>query len=454
MREPLVNGAVVHPAEFRFRRWLNWFPLGLAYAFLYMGRYNLTVAKGELGALMSKTDFGDIFGIGTFVYGCAFVVNGPLTDKIGGKRAMLIALAGACLANAGMGLYIRAMLVAGVAAETVKPVMGVLYAVNMYFQSFGAVAIVKVNSSWFHVRERGGFSGIFGTMIASGIFFAFDVNSRILGAVKPSDPAAVAPVWAVFFAPAALLLAMLVLEVFLLQDRPSQAGHDNIETGEASLGHDEDSISIWVVFRRILTHPVVLTVALIEFCTGVLRQGVMQWYFVYAGEQLKTATDKGGWQFTYEWWGLIQFVAGVLGANLAGWVSDKVFHSRRAPAAGLLYATLTAGVALMTFFLTNSWVLCSLSFVNILAVIGIHGLLSGTATMDFGGRRGTATAVGIIDGFVYLGTGFQSITLGRITEMEGGWSWWPPFLFPFAVIGFVLLRRIWNAMPSGRKTSH
>jgi OPA family glycerol-3-phosphate transporter-like MFS transporter len=180
----------------------------------------------------------------------------------------------------------------------------------------------------------------------------------------------------------------------------------------------------------------------------------MQWYFVYAGEQLKTATDKGGWQFTYEWWGLIQFVAGVLGANLAGWVSDKVFHSRRAPAAGLLYATLTAGVALMTFFLTNSWVLCSLSFVNILAVIGIHGLLSGTATMDFGGRRGTATAVGIIDGFVYLGTGFQSITLGRITEMEGGWSWWPPFLFPFAVIGFVLLRRIWNAMPSGRKTSH
>jgi hypothetical protein len=38
--------------------------------------------------------------------------------------------------------------------------------------------------------------------------------------------------------------------------------------------------------------------------------------------------------------------------------------------------------------------------------------------------------------------------------MEGGWSWWPPFLFPFAVIGFVLLRRIWNAMPSGRKTSH
>ena len=45
----------------------------------------------------------------------------------------------------------------------------VLYGANMYFQSFGAVAVVKVNAPWFHVRERGGFGGIFGTMIASGI---------------------------------------------------------------------------------------------------------------------------------------------------------------------------------------------------------------------------------------------------------------------------------------------
>ena len=34
-----------HSAAFRKRRFLNWFPLGLAYAFLYMGRYNLNVAK-------------------------------------------------------------------------------------------------------------------------------------------------------------------------------------------------------------------------------------------------------------------------------------------------------------------------------------------------------------------------------------------------------------------------
>src|SRR5262245_50831211 len=52
------------PAFLRRRRW-NWLPLGLTYAFLYMGRYNLTVAKNALGDLMTKDDFAQIFATGT-----------------------------------------------------------------------------------------------------------------------------------------------------------------------------------------------------------------------------------------------------------------------------------------------------------------------------------------------------------------------------------------------------
>jgi hypothetical protein len=87
-----------------------------------------------------------------------------------------------------------------------------------------------------------------------------------------------------------------------------------------------------------------------------------------------------------------------------------------------------------------------LVFLISVGVIGTHGLLSGTATMDFGGRRAAATAVGIIDGFVYLGTGLQSFCLGYLTT-EHGWAWWPLFLLPFAVVGFALCLRIWHAMP-------
>ena len=68
--------------------------------------------------------------------------------------------------------------------------------------------------------------------------------------------------------------------------------------------------------------------------------------------------------------------------------------------------------------------------------------------MDFGGRKAAATAVGVIDGFVYLGTAFQAFALGALTSKD--WAYWPMFLAPFAVIGFLLLLRIWNAKPGSQ----
>ena len=219
-----------HDARFRMRRFANWFPLGLTYAFLYMGRYNLTVAKNELGDLMTKEDFGIIFAAGTLCYAFAFLINGPLVDRIGGRKGMLIGALGSGLANLAMFAYLRSVLGAGdVEPGSLRLTFSVLYALNMYFQSYGAVSIVKVNASWFHVKERGGFSGIFGTMISSGIFFAFTVNKWILDASKGMFEGR--SVWIVFLAPSVLLLVMFVVEFVVLRDRPSDAGLDDFDTG-------------------------------------------------------------------------------------------------------------------------------------------------------------------------------------------------------------------------------
>src|SRR5690606_4818590 len=58
-----------HSDRYRHRRARNWLPVGLLYSFLYMGRYNLTVAKGVFedmagpsgDPLMTNADFGWIF---------------------------------------------------------------------------------------------------------------------------------------------------------------------------------------------------------------------------------------------------------------------------------------------------------------------------------------------------------------------------------------------------------
>ena len=173
------NNPLAHGSWFMNRRFINWFPLGMTYAFLYMGRYNLTVSKGALGSLMSNQDFGWIFGIGTVVYGLSFVVNGPLVDMIGGKRGIIIAAVGASLANIVLGV-LTYLVVTNRLKMRLVVAFSVIYALNMYFQSYGAVSIIKVKAYWFHVRERGVFGAIFGTLISFGAYFAFDWGQAIV----------------------------------------------------------------------------------------------------------------------------------------------------------------------------------------------------------------------------------------------------------------------------------
>lgn len=457
----MMGNPLNHPKAFMRRRALNWVPLGVTYALLYMGRYNLTIAKIAFGDLMPKADFGTIFAAGTVTYAFAFVINGPLTDKIGGRKAMLISASGAAIANALMGLFTYSN-----PTSHLLLVFSLLYAGNMYFQSFGAVSIVKVNSHWFHVRERGMFGGIFGILISTGIFFAFQVGQFIVDLLHTTTAAdgtmIVGPPYWVFWVPSLLLLTFVVINYFWVHNSPSDTGHEDFDTGDASSGEDTKPDPVRVILKKVVTNPIVLTIGAIEFCTGVLRQGIMHWYPILA-------KDLGYYKefFVTENWGAMLFLAGATGGMTAGWISDKVFGSRRGPVAGLLYALMFVCCAVMSFSLASPWVLGVCVFLISYCVIGTHGMLSGTASMDFGGRKNVGTAVGLIDGLVYLGTGLQSICLGFITESERGWTFggyltdvqrgwslWPLFLIPFSLIGSALAIRIWKAIPEASRGGH
>lgn len=445
------DGKPIHSKEYKRRRILNWLPLGLTYAFLYMARYNLTVSKNALGDLMTKEAFGIIFAAGTITYAFSFLINGPLTDKFGGKRAILASASGSAIMNIMMGIILYGILALGWNLNLTLA-FSVLYSVNMYFQSFGAVAIVKVNSSWFHVRERGVFGGIFGILISLGLYFAFDWSQAIVNfteKINPDNP----NYWFVFFIPAFILLFWFIIDIFLLRDNPSQAGFMDFNTGDASSGEEETKFKLSDILRRIFTNKVIIVVGLIEFCTGVLRNGVMHWFPIYSKEQIKFVPElAASWDFWLNNWGIILAIAGASGGMLAGWMSDKFFGSRRAPVAGILYSSILVATIVMVFSLNTPVVLGLLVAMISVSVIGTHGMLSGTATMDFGGRKAAGTAVGLIDGLVYLGTGVQSLSLGYITSTN--WAYWPVFLIPFAALGILFTIKIWNAFPKGKKAVH
>jgi len=457
---------VGHSKAFRTRRVLNWLPLGLTYAFLYMGRYNLKVSKfafesiesGNGGALMGNDAFGIIFGVGTIVYGFSFLINGPLTDKLGGRFSILTGAAGALVANGLMGLVTLSLLNQGPGydffANNFVGVFSVLYAINMYFQSFGAVAIVKVNASWFHVRERGVFGAIFGILISLGVYFAFDWGYSILQNFGLA--------W-VFLIPTILLAIFWVIDLFLVRNAPGDAGLVDFDTADASSGDEGPALGAMAVFKMMLRNPIIMTIAGVEFCSGFLRQAIMQWYRTFAKQTDPILGFKA--DFVYENWGLLLCCAGIMGGVVAGVISDHIFGSRRGPVAALLYGVMLVGGVLLTF-VYKSPVVGPLVVIMSMAVIGVHGMLSGTASMDFGGRRNVGIAVGIIDGFVYLGTAVMSFTYAILLPKEqldssgniigpatdpANWISWPVAMIPVAAIGLFLAFRVWHAYPTAKK---
>jgi OPA family glycerol-3-phosphate transporter-like MFS transporter len=429
-----------HSPAFLRRRFANWFPVGLTYAFLYMGRYNLTIATNHIAGV-DKEAFGTIFAVGTFTYGCSFVLNGPLTDRFGGRRTILTAAIGSATANLAIG----AVVASGWTGALV-PVLAVLYAVNMYFQSFGAISIVKVNAAWFHVRERGTFGGIFGILISAGVYFAFDWSRIIIAATKPHTEFA-------FYVPAVILVTLAAVDYLLVRDTPQLAGLSDFDTADASSGDDGPRLGVLEVAKLMLRSPVIMTIALVEFCTGYLRDSITQWYpkFFKATE---ITTD-----LVPMHWGAMLFGAGILGGIVAGVVSDRVFDSRRGPVSAVLYGAMIIGVLVMLAVLRTA-ALGPVMVLMFMCIIGVHGMLSGTASMDFGGKKNAGVAVGIIDGFVYLGTAAEALVLGHTLPGKGpdkfaeNWWTWPAVMVPVAVIGFVLALRLWNAKPKAKAFAH
>jgi OPA family glycerol-3-phosphate transporter-like MFS transporter len=73
-------------------------------------------------------------------------------------------------------------------------------------------------------------------------------------------------------------------------------------------------------------------------------------------------------------------------------------------------------------------------------------MLSGTASMDFGGKRAAATATGMFDGMQYIGGAAVGIGIGYLLD-NYGWGTWGPSMIGFSLIGAILMLKLWNAKP-------
>ncbi len=423
----------VHSPAFKKRRGINWMTLGLTYAGMYMARYNFGFANKELSDTygFSKTEIGTIITISTLVYGLSAIFNGPIADRWGGRRAMITGAIGACIFNVAFGL---AAYLGFLGTGTYMLIyLATMWTLNQYFQSYSALALIKVNAGWFHVSERGVFSAIFGSMIQSGRFAVYALMTTALIAFLPWQ-------WK-FFLPAIIVGIFTFLTFLFVKDTPKDAGLGEFDPQDATSG-DTEKITLSYVAKKVFTNPIAITIAAAEFCTGLVRKGFEEWFPRYMQEVHKLALDNPVFQRN----AFAVVIAGIAGAFIAGFLSDKVFASRRPPVAFLGYVLQIISLTIVAMAPSLEAIVIAFT-INSLAISMVHSMLSGTASMDFGGKRAAATAAGMFDGMQYVGGSVMGIGAGWLIETYG-WGAWGPSMIGFSVIGAILMLKLWNARPS------
>ena len=257
-----------------------------------------------------------------------------------------------------------------------------------------------------------------------------------------------------FWIPGACVAVLFVLVLLFVAEKPEDAGFPSPDTGDPVAPGEGGTLQVSAVLRRIFTNPVMWTIALGSMMIGIVRRSIIDtsWWPSY----MREVHHVGKVDTVYQVTAAGMAVAGIIGGFVLGYMSDHVYGNRRAPVvvigftgmAGCLLLFLGVDAAALGPWGAAASIIAISFFIN-----GAHGMIGGAASMDFGGKRGAATAAGLFDGMQYLAAAPIAGLLVPWVTKELGWQAWKYLTIPWAIVGALVMRRIWNEVPRGR-TGH
>jgi OPA family glycerol-3-phosphate transporter-like MFS transporter len=428
-----------YPSGFRPRRGLNWVSLGLMYASYYVCRYNFRFATpgmvDEYG--FNKFQISGILGAWSVAYGTGQLVNGLITDRIGGKKAMLIGATATILIN----------LIYGFASFAgTFSTFALIWLMNGYFQSFGAPGMIKINAAWFNRNERGTFAGIFGFMIQLGQVSIGALAPIILAGFTIGTWTVARGDWRwLFRIPPLITAACAIIMAICAKETPEEAGWPGLIHDEVD-GTGGVRISIAECFKRVFTHPLIWFYAVAYACTGAVRSSSDQLAVLFFDEVLKLRMENQPAAEIFTVTYAVPMVA-VIGSLASGIISDKFFRGHRSPVAMVLYflQAVLIGLAAVVFYSgairpgsVGVFLGCLFLILISLMVNSTHSLVGAAAPMDIGGRKMAGFASGVIDSFQYYGMTIFLPATGWLID-HYGWGVWFPTMAGFGIAGGVAM---------------
>ena len=369
----------------------------------YTCRLALAVIKKPLidEGIFTITDLGTI-GAALF-YGYAFgkFVNGFVADHVSPRIFFTAGLCFSAIVNLVMGW------------STVVVLSAILWALNGWFQGFGAPSSVISLTNWFSDHERGRYYGIW----SGGHFIGEGTTFYIVAAIVATFG------WRYgFWAPGLFCLVFAFWVFVFLQNKPETLGLPDIadwrrdrweprKPGEPrEPGKRRDGQSTWEIQRSIFAIPELWILAASSALMYITRYAINSWGILYLQEVRGFSLVESGLFLS------INTAAGLVGAIAYGYISDKLFNARRPPS-NLLFAAIEVVALCIIFFGPNDIYILGTAFV--LYGVGLSGLLTaigGLFAVDIAPNRVAGAAMGFIGVFSYLGAAMQEYLSARLID--------------------------------------
>jgi phosphoglycerate transporter family protein len=395
------------------------------YGAFYLVRKNFSMAMPsflhDFGA--TKTDLGIILSVFSIIYGVGKFFNGVLADRANPRYFMAIGLICSAITNIIFGFSTGLMTI------------GIFWLFNAWFQAMGWPPCARMLTHWYGHKELGTMWGIWNAshqLGGAGIMI-------LAGYLIPRYG------WrSAFYVPAILCILIALFLINRLRDTPQSIGLPPIEEyrGEAKKicdSHEDTASSFKEIFMKyILPNKYLWFLCFANFFVYIVRIGLLDWAPTYLVEVKGSKLNIAGFQVaTFE-------IAGIFGAFIAGYMSDKIFKGKRGPV-NVLYMVLLV-FSLFYFWKVpagHEWLDCFALFAVGFLVYGPQ-MLVGVAAADVASKKASATATGLTGTFGYLGSTVCGVGTGVIID-KYGWNGGFMFYLAATLIAVILFLFTWNA---------
>ncbi|HEY9843442.1 MAG TPA: MFS transporter [Candidatus Obscuribacterales bacterium] len=423
----------------------------------YMIRQNLSAAFPlmEKAFHYTNSELGLIAASSEIVYAIGKFVNGPLADRLGGKKIFLLGMAGGIVCNLAFAFGSSILWFV------------VVWCICRYFLSMGWGGVAKTIGAWYEPEKNGTVMGWISLSFQFGGVLATLFAGWLVSQGQSWDK--------LFIYPALIVTAVLVWSFFASKEEPGDVvpgASFHGEGHETSLANfeSESQVGAGQIINTLFAMSIFRHLLVFAFLTTFLRSIFIFWtpkFLVDIGMGNASAIFGSA---------LLPFL-GCIGTILLGWYTDTRARHNRARAMWIMLVGLTlslVGIALLapshkvqsasvsqpaptaatarpssavpynpaapvpdqsqptpapqdpTASQEHSTPATHLAIVVLLGLsgfflLGPYSMSAGALTLDIAGARGAGTCAGIIDGMGYIGGALATWGAGKLSDSLG-WS--------------------------------